>query len=109
MKFNKGECKVLHLGRNNPVHQYMLGATQLESSLAEKDLEILVDTKLNRTKQCTLAAKKVNALGRPRLEICVQFWAPQYKRDIDILEKVQQRAMKMIKGLEHLSYEEGLR
>ena len=34
MKF-KGKCKVLNLGRNN---QYMLGATQLESSLAEKDL-----------------------------------------------------------------------
>jgi len=36
-QFNKGNCKVLHLGRNNPRHQYVLGATQLESSLAEKD------------------------------------------------------------------------
>ena len=38
VKFNKEKCKVLRLGRNNPLHQYMLGATQLESSLAEKDL-----------------------------------------------------------------------
>ncbi|KAK4806812.1 hypothetical protein QYF61_005608, partial [Mycteria americana] len=38
MKFNKEKGKVLHLGKNNPTHQYMLGATQLESSLAEKDL-----------------------------------------------------------------------
>ena len=37
----------------------------------------------------------------------VQFWAPQYKADI--LERIQQRAMKMMKGLEHLTYEEGLR
>ena len=29
LKFNKGKCKVLHLGRNNPMHQHMLGATQL--------------------------------------------------------------------------------
>ena len=38
MKFNKEKCKVLPLGRNNPVHQYMLGATQLESNLVGKDL-----------------------------------------------------------------------
>lgn len=30
------KCKVL--GRNNPTHQYLLGATQLGSTLAEKAL-----------------------------------------------------------------------
>lgn len=35
---------------------------------------------------------------------CVQRWAPQFKRDMDILERAQQGAMKMVKGLEHLSY-----
>ncbi|KAK4810876.1 hypothetical protein QYF61_013284 [Mycteria americana] len=38
LQFNKGKCKVQHLGRNNSMHQYMLGATQLESSFAENDL-----------------------------------------------------------------------
>ena len=38
MKSSKGKCKILHLGRNHPMRQYMLGATQLESSFAEKDL-----------------------------------------------------------------------
>jgi len=58
IKFHKEKCTVLHLGRNKPMHQYMLGATRLESSLAEKDLGVLVDTRLDRRKQCALAPKK---------------------------------------------------
>jgi len=50
-----------------------------------------------------------SALMRPYLEFWVQFWAPLYKRNVDVLEKLQQRAMKMIKGLEYLSYKDWLR
>ncbi|KAK4828085.1 hypothetical protein QYF61_023145, partial [Mycteria americana] len=128
-KFSKEKCKVLHLVRNNPTHQCMLGTTQLESSLAEK---VLGDTKLNMCQQCALAAEEATsilgcirqssagrskevilpfypALVRQHLEYCVQFWAPQYKRDMDILERVHWRATKMIKGWKHLSIEERLR
>ncbi|PKU43400.1 hypothetical protein llap_6284 [Limosa lapponica baueri] len=49
-----------------------------------------------------------SALVRPHLEHCVQFWAPQVK-DRELMERVLWRAMKVIKGMENLSYEERLR
>ncbi|KAK4826699.1 hypothetical protein QYF61_010708 [Mycteria americana] len=111
-KFSKWKCKVLHLGRNNPRHQDRLWADRIESSFAEKKLRVVVDTKLHMNQQCSLAAKKAtsllgcirqstasrsrevilprfSALVRPDLESCVQFWAPQYRRYMDILERVQ--------------------
>ncbi|KFM08809.1 Urea transporter 2, partial [Aptenodytes forsteri] len=61
MKINKEKCKVLHLGRNNCMHQHMLGADHLEGSLAEKTLGVLVDTKLTMIQQRALAAEVANS------------------------------------------------
>jgi len=49
------------------------------------------------------------SLVRPHLEYCIQLQSPQHKKHMNVLERVQRKATKMIRGLEYLSYEDRLR
>ena len=57
-------------------------------------------------KDKSLIVPLYKAIVRPHLEYCIQAWSPYLRKDIDMLEKIQRRATKLIPGLRDLRYEE---
>jgi len=109
------------------VQCYRLGAEWLKNCSVEKDLGILVDSWWNMSQQCAQVAKKANGVlacirnsvtSRSREmfredlgsgEYCVQFWALQYKKDVEAMEHFQIITVKLLKDVEHRSYRGRLR
>ena len=132
MLFNLDKCKAIHFGFNNRKVSYSMGNNVLESVTEERDLGVIVHQSLKSSSQCIKAVKSANAtlgmikrtfitrnkttllqlyrtLVRPKLEYCVQAWRPFLQRDIDLLEKVQRRATRLMVDNKTLSYEERLK
>ena len=132
MEFNVDKCKILHIGNNNPKHKYNMDGKELIETEEEKDLGILMDCKLDfgshikeivgranrmvgmiRTAFACLNKKMFlslyMALIRPLLEYCVQVWSPHLQKYIDLIERVQRRATKLVPELRDLPYEERLK
>ena len=131
MLFNVSKCKILHMGRNNSNYEYSMGSRVLEAVESEKDVGVAIHKSLKPSLQCARAASKANLiLGqlaravtyrdsstfmrlyqvyvRPHLEYAVQSWSPWTKADMEVLERVQRRAVMMVSNLQGKSYEERL-
>ena len=137
LKLNISKCKYLRIG-NSQLNTYTIfdpsSAThvQLTNTNMEKDLGVWCSSDLKPSTQChKAAAKAMRSLGfikrifkffsresllilyktyiRPHMEYCAQVWSPYLMKDIDILEKVQHRATKLIQSISHLPYQDRLK
>ena len=131
MAYNVSKCKVMHIGSNNNRTNYSMNGTEIPKVSKEKDLGVTISNDLKPTNHCSDVVKTANkltgfigrtfefksekviltlfnALVRPHLEYCVQFWSPYYRKDIEKLERVQRRATKLIPRLRNKPYEERL-
>ena len=131
MAYNIKKCKVMHIGANNDKVKYKMQGTELEVADREKDIGVKVANTLKPSNQCQEAAGRANSvLGqitrafhyrdrktflslyiqyvRPHLEFAVPAWSPWSIADIQTLEKVQQKVVRMISGLQGKTYEDKL-
>lgn len=129
LSFNVGKCKTMHIGHNNQQADYQLKGNTLQKTTQEKDLGIIVSNNLKSSEHvATVAAKANSRLGvikrnfsvltkeilvplylslvRPIMDYAAQSWSPYLKKDIQVLEKVQRRATKLVPDLTQLPYEE---
>jgi len=131
MPFNVSKCKVMHIGRSNPRAEYTMDGQRLASTEMERDVGIQVTPSMKWSEQCgKAAATATRVLGqitrafsyrdrktflrlyksyvRPHLEFSSPAWRPWLAKDIEILERVQIKAVNLIGGLKGSSYEEKL-
>jgi len=137
LKFNTLKCTVIHLGQGDhntyTLYDQTLGTqNQLESTTEQRDLGIWITPDMSPSFHCHKIASNANqilgrlkrsfrnrsapmftmlykTLVRPHLEYCAPIWSPHLAKDIDVLEKVQRRATKLITSISTLSYECRLR
>jgi hypothetical protein len=131
MLFNIDKCKVMHFGSRNVHATYEINGMVLSEVEAERDLGVIVQGNLKWDQQCAQVVNKANrvlgmikrsfsyididmflalykSLIRPHLEYCIQAWRPFLVKDVDLLERVQRRATKLVHAIKSRPYEERL-
>ena len=132
MTFIVKKCKIMHVGNRNPNYEYFMHGEKLAVVEEERDIGVLIHRCLKPSKQCKKAAATAGAVlntitrnfhyrdrnvflrlykqyVRPHLEFASQAWSPWLSSDINIIEKVQEKALGMVSGLKNKEYSERCR
>jgi len=132
MSLHPQKCVVLHFGRKNPMHTYHIGSQKLNAVSNVKDLGVHISNTCESSLHVEKIAKSAHAVLsqvrrattirdshtfptiyksfiRPLLETAAPVWNPTKREDVNRIEKVQKRALRMISDLGSLSYEDRLK
>ena len=130
--FNLVKCLVMHYGSSNPNYTYNMGTIELGTTKCERDLGVVFSADLKWKQQVIACSSKANSmLGlikktfvsfdvrlvrilytvyvRPLIEFAVPVWNPSLTGDMELLEKVQHRATRLVPMFKKLPYDERLR
>ena len=135
LNFNVEKCKVLHIGRSNPLNPYKFLGEDLSTCEIEKDLGVIFNNRLNFQDHISAAISKAKsslawllrntlsrnayvmktaykALVRHNVEYCCQVWAPNARHGnwalILEIESVQRTFTRIIEGMTDLTYKQRL-
>jgi hypothetical protein len=132
MPLSDDKCNVLHCGKHQMNRAYTLKDKPLAKTTTIIDLGVIRSSEFISTEQCmklaTKAARAAFLIRRsfgfgsrellwpafqayvlPILMYCASSWSPSHQYNCNIIEKVQQRYTKSIRGLHDLPYNERLR
>ena len=133
MKLNIQKCNIMHIGKRNPKANYTMedydstSRINISTTECERDLGVLLSSDLKPSAQCNKVASKANSLLglfknsfvtrdaktwsmiyktyiRPQIEFANSAWFPYRSKDIEILEKVQRRATRIVQNLKGRPY-----
>jgi len=132
MSLHPGKCVVLHFGSKNPKHDYFIDGTKINPENIARDLGVYISDTCDTSPHVERITKKAHgvlsqirrativrdshtllniykAFIRPLLETAATTWNPFKRGDVDALEKVQKRSLRMMSDIGSLSYEEKLK
>ena len=132
MSLHPEKCVVLHFGSKNPRNDYFIDGMNIKSESVARDLGVYISDNCDTSPHVEKITKKAHAVlsqirratilrdshtftkiyqafVQPLLESAVPSWNPFKRGDVEALEKVQRRSLRMISDIGSLTYEEKLK